>query len=93
MNKMRTILRIGLENGHTAIVLGALGCGAFGNPPEDIAQLWREVLLEPEFKDQFEKVVFAILDDANARRNSSEGNYLPFKRTFKDLVKDSRNEK
>lgn len=35
-NKMRTILRIGLRHGHDSLVLGALGCGAYRNPPSHI---------------------------------------------------------
>ena len=81
-NKIRTILRIALEHRHDALVLGALGCGAFANPPAQVARIFHEVFEEPEFKDQFKKVVFAILDDVNSRRNSSTGNYLPFKKEF-----------
>lgn len=82
-NKMRTILRIGLIHGHDALVLGALGCGAFCNPPSHIAQLFHEVFEEPEFKNKYRLICFAILDDHNAnRRHNPEGNYIPFKREF-----------
>ena len=62
-NKIRTILRMGIRHGHDALVLGALGCGAFKNPPADIANLFREVLEEEEFADKLRLVVFAIPDD------------------------------
>lgn len=82
-NKMRTILRIGLSHGHDALVLGALGCGAFCNPPSHIAQLFHEVFEEPEFKNKYRLICFAILDDHNAhKRHNPEGNYIPFKREF-----------
>lgn len=81
-DKMRTILRIGMEHCHDALVLGALGCGAFANPPAQIARLFHEVLAEPEFRDQFRRIVFAILEDGNSTRKSREGNFLPFKREF-----------
>ena len=78
-NKMRTILRIGLRHGHDSLVLGALGCGAFCNPPSHIAQLFHEVFEEPEFKNKYRLVSFAILDDHNAHRaHNPEGNYKPF---------------
>lgn len=78
-NKMRTILRIGLRHGHDSLVLGALGCGAFCNPPSHIAQLFHEVFEEPEFKNKFKLVSFAILDDHNAHKaHNPDGNYKPF---------------
>lgn len=82
-DKIRTILRIAMEHCHDALVLGALGCGAFGNPPAQVAKLFHEVFEEPEFKNQFKKVVFAILEDRNSLRNSTTGNYMPFKNEFK----------
>jgi len=82
-NKMRTILRIGLRHGHDSLVLGALGCGAFCNPPSHIAQLFHEVFEEPEFKNKYRLISFAILDDLNAHRSHNpEGNYKPFEEEF-----------
>ena len=50
---------------HDALVLSAFGCGAFGNPPSDIARLFAEVLGEPEFAQAFKGISFAIIDDQN----------------------------
>ena len=61
--KMRVILRIAAKNGHRQIVLGAFGCGAFGNPKEEVARMWKSVLSEPEFGGGWwQDVVFAVLD-------------------------------
>ena len=85
-NKIRTILRIGLKHGHDSLVLGAWGCGAFCNPPEHMAELFKETLEEPEFKGKYREVVFSIIDDHNARRpHNPEGNLLPFVRVFGTL--------
>ena len=81
-DKIRAIFRIGMEHCHDALVLGALGCGAFANPPAQIARLFHEVLDEPEFKDQFRRIVFAILEDRNSLWNNKEGNFMPFKAVF-----------
>lgn len=83
MNKIRTIFRIALQNNHNAIVLGAFGCGIFHNPPKDIAKCFDIVINEKEFKNAFEKIVFAILEDccSNNKHNIS-GNFLPFKKQF-----------
>ncbi|KAI0965952.1 hypothetical protein F4678DRAFT_307882 [Xylaria arbuscula] len=48
--KMRLTLRIAARGKHELLVLGAMGCGAFRNPPEEIAQCWSEVLGELEFQ-------------------------------------------
>ena len=82
-NKMRTIFRIGLLHHHDSLVLGALGCGAFRNPPAHIARLFHEVMEEEEFKNKYKLLVFAILDDHNARlKHNPDGNLLPFVREF-----------
>ena len=81
--KIRIILRIGLKHGHDSLVLGALGCGAFRNPPHHIAKLFHEVIDEVEFANKYKRLVFAILDDHNAHReHNKEGNFLPFAREF-----------
>ena len=82
-NKIRTIFRIGLIHGHDSLVLGALGCGAFCNPPRHIAKLFHEVMNEPEFKNTYKLITFAILEDHNSHKDhNKEGNYLPFKEEF-----------
>ena len=78
--KIRTMLNLGIYWENDSLVLGAFGCGAFANPPEDVATLFKEVLNEPEYKDKFDKLVFAVLDDGNSHKeHNPRGNYLPFK--------------
>lgn len=72
-SKMRMTLRMAGARGHSLLVLGALGCGAFCNPPEEVATCWLEVLQEPEFAGGWwREVWFAVFD---TRR---EGNYEIF---------------
>lgn len=76
--KIRTMFRIGLIHRHDAIVLGAWGCGAFRNPPEHMAELFDDVLHEPEFANKYRCVRFAIIED----HNSHHSNYAPFDKRF-----------
>ena len=81
--KMATIFRLAFAGGNDALVLGAWGCGAFRNPPADIARIFHKTLDSYEFKNKFAVVVFAILDDHNAHlAHNPEGNYAPFAREF-----------
>ena len=81
--KMRTILRIAGKYGHDSLVLCAFGCGAFANPPNHIASLFREVFSEKEFSGFFKHVVFAIFEDHNSgREHNPDGNVLPFLEVF-----------
>lgn len=59
--KARTALHIAASNGHDVIILGAFGCGYFRNPPQTVAQVFKE-LLEGEFAGVFSLVVFSIPD-------------------------------
>ncbi|KAK3984020.1 mitochondrial chaperone BCS1 [Cladorrhinum sp. PSN332] len=74
-DKMRLVLRAAARNKHRRLVLGALGCGVYANPPEDVAECWLEVLREAEFKGNWWKeVCFAVYDDKNS------GNFETFYR-------------
>ena len=78
-NKIRTVLRIARDNNQTTLVLGALGCGAFRNPPKHTAELFKEVMLESEFCGVFKRICFAIKEDHNSR---GKGNFAPFLEVF-----------
>ena len=83
LEKIRTIFRIGMANGHDSLVLSAFGCGAFANPPAHIAKLFHQVMEEDEFKNRFKLIDFAILDGyKTGMSHNPEGNLMPFKREF-----------
>jgi uncharacterized protein (TIGR02452 family) len=86
-DKVRTMLGVGLENGHDAIVLGAFGCGAFRCPPKHVAQVFAQVMEEEEYKGKYKVVSFAILDDHNAfHDHNPQGNFVPFQNQFKNKL-------
>ena len=84
LNKIRTICRIALLNDHDSIVLGAFGCGVNKLPCDAVADQFRRVFDEPEFKAKFQRIVFAIREGrGNARRPVEEnGKFAPFYATF-----------
>lgn len=49
-------------------ILGAFGCGVFGNQPESVGQAFATALRRQEFNGAFDEVVFAVIGD----------NYRPF---------------
>lgn len=77
--RIRTILRIGADNDIKALVLSAFGCGVYLNPPKQVASLFKEVIEEYEFKNRFDVIAFAIINDSNSPKG---GNYLPFASVF-----------
>ena len=88
-NKIRTVFRIGLTYDHDALVLGAFGCGAFKNPPAEIARLFHEVMEETEFKNKFMLITFAIIED----HNSNNRNLRAFEEEFGFAPKQDRQTK
>ena len=83
LNKIRTIFRLALANRHDSVVLGAFGCGVNKLPADAVANQFRRVLEESEFKGKFRNVVFAILEGCGARRPVEEqGKFSPFYKTF-----------
>jgi len=57
--KIESIFKIGILHNHDALVLGALGCGAFDNPPTDVANICS--ILVTKYGKYFKKIGFAIL--------------------------------
>jgi uncharacterized protein (TIGR02452 family) len=77
LDKTRMVLRICLAKGIKKVVLGAWGCGAYGNPVGEVASAWRNVLLPKKSSkgkqtdakvawDGLQEIVFAIRDPGMA---------------------------
>ncbi|PGH18571.1 hypothetical protein AJ79_00350 [Helicocarpus griseus UAMH5409] len=83
--KMRVILRTAAFNRHRRLVLGALGCGAFLNPKEEVADCWAEVFQEREFSGGWwESVIFAVMDD-RGEGEDGDGNFGVFHRRLNGM--------
>ncbi len=88
-HKIELILQVAHKTSHDSIVLGALGCGAWKNPPEHVAKIFRQVL--EKNVGVFKKIVFAILtatDTTYINKMTRADNYHIFVNEFsKSLLK------
>lgn len=73
--RIRCVLAAAAEHRCRAVVLGAWGCGAFGNDTPTIARLFREEL--DAWSAAFDRVIFAVTDWSPERRFIG-----PFEREF-----------
>lgn len=83
MPKVQNMLRVMAQHEtarHDTLVLGAFGCGVFGNPPNAVATTFVYLLNTPEFKGRFKHVEFAILD------NEDSPNVIEFIKASKKLT-------
>ena len=76
-DRMDFILKIAKDNLVENLILGAGGCGVFGQDAYEVAQIFKE-LLTTKYKC-FDKVIFAIPDKKGE-------NYIAFKEVFKDVI-------
>lgn len=60
-SRIHRVLAIAKANRYETLILGAWGCGAFGNDPKRTATDFRHAL-ETDFRGAFSEVVFAIAD-------------------------------
>lgn len=81
LNKIRTIFRLGIEHGKDSLVLGAFGCGAYKLPVAEVVRQFRTVMNEPEFKNKFKLVTFAIME-SKSRPNALDGKFADFYHEF-----------
>ncbi|MDA0567944.1 TIGR02452 family protein [Streptomonospora sp. S1-112] len=67
--RARAVLAVAADRGHTRLVLGAWGCGVFGNDPAEVAAAFA-AHLHGEYAGVFVQAVFAILDRDPAVRDA-----------------------
>ncbi|OHT12100.1 hypothetical protein TRFO_03722 [Tritrichomonas foetus] len=77
-NRCRKILELCISQNNKAIVLGAFGCGVFGNSPSDVAQIFHKLLFEEKYGKHFSYVVFAI----TSKGYTTDQNLKQFQRIF-----------
>jgi len=53
-------LALAASENHDCVVLGAFGCGAFSNPPEHVAEIFKNAI-EKNFKNVFKIIAFPII--------------------------------
>ncbi|WP_436529806.1 TIGR02452 family protein [Actinoplanes sp. HUAS TT8] len=63
------VLRVAAAHDHRELVLGAWGCGVFGNDPAEVARVFAEALAAGP---RFDLVVFAVLDRTGHTRKAFE---------------------
>jgi uncharacterized protein (TIGR02452 family) len=57
--KIECLFRYAAINGYDSVVFGALGCGAYRNPPETISDIFLE--MQTKYSKYFRTIVYAIL--------------------------------
>ena len=67
-NRLKKIIQVAKKENVDIFILGAYGCGAFHNPPEIIASLFKELLNEYHF-DTVEFAVYCYNDDKFSNYN------------------------
>lgn len=65
VNKIRAIFKLAALYHHPSLILGAFGCGAFGHQPDEVAEIFTEIITD--FQYQFTDIVFSILGKNNYR--------------------------
>lgn len=74
--RIRIMLHIAAKHGYRDLVLGAWGCGAFGNSPADVSGYFKSVLIGDEYGRCFDRVVFAVYGKPDGK------NITAFRKTF-----------
>jgi len=69
-DKIRLMLSLAYKNNVKTIILGAWGCGVFGNDPNDVSKYFKEILVEECYSSYFENVLFSIINDHNSVGNN-----------------------
>ena len=75
--RIRNIPEVAAANDADILVLGAFGCGVFNNPPELVAEVFYQLLIDMEYGKYFKKIIFAIKG-----REGDNPNLTAFQKSF-----------
>lgn len=64
--RLRSLFTVAALRGYRSLVLGAWGCGAFGNDAGHMAECFYELLMREEYRQFFSAIIFAV---QNSRAN------------------------
>ena len=78
IRRIRIMLAAAAKYGYKNLVLGAWGCGAFGNKPDEVAGYFRQVIFDEEYGRCFDEICFAIYGREDGQ------NITEFRRVFGD---------
>ena len=81
-DKIKAIIECAAENNVDNLILGAYGCGAFGNDPHLVSKIFKKILIDEEYYKYFENVHFAIFTALNETINLDK-----FNNTFEKYIK------
>jgi uncharacterized protein (TIGR02452 family) len=70
-DKIDAIFRYGIYQNRDSLLLGALGCGAFRNPPKVVKEMFQDAI--DRYRGYFKQITFAVLS------NEHNPNYSIFK--------------
>jgi uncharacterized protein (TIGR02452 family) len=65
--KIDMIFKVAIYHGHLDLVLGALGCGVFNNPPKQVAMLFKNAI--SKYGNYFKRIGFAVLSKSTSNMN------------------------
>lgn len=80
LTRLRYFLYACARYGYRNLVLGAWGCGAFGNDPFMVSDCFYKLFFKEGFNEFFDNVVFAILGKG--------ANFTAFKSVFGEKIED-----
>lgn len=63
MNRMRRMLFLAAYKGYRHMILGAWGCGAFGNDVKDLIDIYKHLFFDEGMDELFDTICFAVYKD------------------------------
>ena len=87
-DRITGMLKVAAYLGYKHLILGAFGCGAFGNDARIVSDLFYKALKEFNFDGMREKDMFHRIDFAVLSRSEEQYNYKEFSRNFSHFYRD-----